>query len=260
MTVNQADPATGALFDELGPRGRKRLRWATVIASIVVLGLVVAVIAQLAHVGQLAGRLWAPLGEWPYQRFLLGGLVTTLEIGLSAAAMSMVVGTAAAIGRLSGHRWVSLPCTAAIELFRSIPLILLVYFFLIGGPMVGIYLPPYWELAIPIVLHAGSVFAEIVRAGVNSLDRGQTDAGLALGLRRQQVLTLVVLPQVFRNLRPALVSQLIRTLKESSLGYVVSYPELLNRGQVLGEYTANYIVINFALSRLAELLDRPKSS
>jgi glutamate transport system permease protein len=124
-------------------------------------------------------------------------------------------------------------------------------------------------LSIPIVLHAGSVFAEIVRAGVNSLDRGQFDAAAAIGLRRGQALRLVILPQVFRALRPALVTQVIRTLKESSLGYVVSYPELLRNGQVLGEYNADfvqayavtaaiYIVINFGLSRIAELLDRPR--
>ena len=253
------------LFDELGPKGKARLRIATIIAVIVLLGLIVAIVAQLSHVGQLSARLWSPLASWPNIRYLLDGLLMTLEIGLSCAAMSLVFGTVAGLGRLSPRRWLSLPSAAAIELFRAIPLILLVYFFLIGLPSFGWSLPPFWVLSIPIVLHTGSVFAEIVRAGVNSLDRGQFDAAAAIGLRRGQALRLIVLPQVFRALRPALVTQVIRTLKESSLGYVVSYPELLRNGQVLGEYNGDflqayvvtaaiYIVINFGLSRAAERL------
>jgi glutamate transport system permease protein len=256
------------LFDELGPRGKARLRVATIVASVLVLGALVGIVFQLQHVGQLSGRLWSPLASWPNIRYLLDGLGMTLRIGLSCAAMSLVFGTVFGLGRLSPRRWLSVPAAAAIELFRAIPLILLVYFFLIGLPAFGWNLPPFWVLSIPIVLHAGSVFAEIVRAGVNSLDRGQFDAAAAIGLRRGQALRLVVLPQVFRALRPALVTQVIRTLKESSLGYVVSYPELLRNGQVLGEYNANfiqayaltaafYIVLNFGLSRIAELLDRP---
>jgi glutamate transport system permease protein len=259
---------TTVLFDELGPRGKARLRVATIVASVLVLGALVGIVFQLQHVGQLSGRLWSPLASWPNIRYLLDGLGMTLRIGLSCAAMSLVFGTVFGLGRLSPRRWLSVPAAAAIELFRAIPLILLVYFFLIGLPAFGWNLPPFWVLSIPIVLHAGSVFAEIVRAGVNSLDRGQFDAAAAIGLRRGQALRLVVLPQVFRALRPALVTQVIRTLKESSLGYVVSYPELLRNGQVLGEYNANfiqayaltaafYIVLNFGLSRIAELLDRP---
>lgn len=259
---------TTVLFDELGPRGKARLRAATIVAVVVVLGALAGIFFQLQHVGQLSPRLWSPLAKWPNIRYLLDGLGMTLRIGLACAAMSLVFGTVFGLGRLSPRRWLSVPAAAAIELFRAIPLILLVYFFLIGLPAFGWNLPPFWVLSIPIVLHAGSVFAEIVRAGVNSLDRGQFDAAAAIGLRRGQALRLVVLPQVFRALRPALVTQVIRTLKESSLGYVVSYPELLRNGQVLGEYNANfiqayaltavfYIVINFGLSRIAELLDRP---
>jgi glutamate transport system permease protein len=261
--------STTVLFDELGPKGKARLKVATIVAVVVVLGALAGIFFQLDHVGQLSSRLWSPLWEWPNIRYLLDGLGMTLRIGLSCAAMSLVFGTVFGLGRLSPRRWLSFPCAAAIELFRAIPLILLVYFFLIGLPTFGWSLPPFWVLSIPIVLHAGSVFAEIVRAGVNSLDRGQFDAAAAIGLRRGQALRLVILPQVFRALRPALVTQVIRTLKESSLGYVVSYPELLRNGQVLGEYNANfvqayavtaaiYIVINFGLSRIAELLDRPR--
>lgn len=267
MKPARTPTAATLLFDELGPRGRFRLRIATVVSVVVVLGLVVGMLAQLGHAGQLSSVLWSPLGDPSYLSYLGSGLRTTLAIGLSAAVLSMIAGMLGGLGRLSARRWISLPCAGAIELFRSIPLILLVYFFLIGGPRLGLHLPPFWTLTIPIVLHAGAVFAEIVRAGVNNLEKGQTAAGLAIGLRRGQVMRLIVLPQVLRTLRPALITQVIRTLKESSLGYVVSYPELLRNGQVLGEFTANflqtyaviaaiYIVINFLLSQLAEVVDR----
>jgi glutamate transport system permease protein len=259
-----------ALFVELGPRGRRRMRIVTAVAVLALLGIVVGLLLQLRHTGQFAAALWAPLGQWPNLRFLLQGLLTTLEIGLSAAALSMVLGTLAGLGRLSRRRWLRWPCAAAIEFFRSVPLILLVYFFLLGLPLLGLNLPPFWTLAVPIVAHAGAVFAEIVRAGVTALDRGQLDAAGALGLTPGQTMRLVVLPQAFRQLQPALVTQVIRTLKESSLGFVVSFPELLRDGQVLGKYSANflqtyavvavvYIVINYSLSRVADVLRRPRA-
>ncbi len=259
--------ATSALFDELGPRGLSRLRLATAVSALVLIGLAAGLIAQLYSAGQLSGQLWAPLGQWPNLRYLLTGLKTTLGIGLTSAALSMVVGLLGGLGRMSRHRWVRLPCAAAVELFRSVPLILMVYFFLIGAPRLGVHLTAFWTLVVPIVLHAGAVFAEIVRAGVNNLAKGQTEAGLAIGLRPAQATRLIVLPQVLRTLRPALITQLVRTLKESSLGYIVSYPELLRNGQVLGEFSGNflqtftvvgflYVVINLALSQLAEAVDR----
>jgi glutamate transport system permease protein len=258
-----------ALFVELGPRGKRRLRIATAASILVLAGIVVGLVLQLQHVGQLSSALWGPLGQWANIRYLLQGLLTTLEVGLSAAAMSMVLGTLAGLGRLSRRRWLSWPCAAAIEFFRSIPLILLVYFFLLGLPLLGLRTPAFWTLCIPIVAHAGAVFAEIVRAGVTSLDRGQTDAAAAIGMPPGQAMRLVVLPQVFRQLQPALVTQLIRTLKESSLGFVVSFPELLRNGQILGEYSVNflqtyavvaviYILINYGLSKVADLLRRPR--
>ncbi len=264
----KAKAKTTPLFDELGPRGQARLRMATIISTVVVVAIVVGAVAQLASAGQFANVLWQPLTKWPNLHYLLTGLKTTLYIGLSGAAMSMAAGVLAALGRLSRSKWLSLPCAGLIELFRSVPLILLAYFFLIGVPQLGLgNMPPYWTLATPIVLHAGAVFAEIVRAGVLNLARGQSEAGLAIGLRGGQVMRMIVLPQVLLALRPQLITQLIRTLKESALGYVVSYPELVRDGQVLSEFNGNFlqtymviavvfIIINYGLSQLAENIDK----
>jgi glutamate transport system permease protein len=257
-----------ALFDELGPRGQARLKLWTITAGVVVAGVIVAAVAQLAHSGQLAASQWQPLVTPSSLRFLGKGLLQTIQIGVTGAALSLVLGMAGGLGRLSPRRIVSVPCAAAIEFFRSVPLLLLVYFFVLGGPPLGLQLSKFWQVTVPIVLHAGAVFAEIVRAGINSLDRGQYDAAMAIGMRRGQAMRLIVLPQALRVLRPALISQLIRALKESSLGYVVGYSELLNRSQILSEYSGNllqayllagagYVALNLSLSWVAGRLDRP---
>ncbi|GHJ39256.1 amino acid ABC transporter permease [Streptomyces sp. TS71-3] len=255
------------LFGQLGPRGRARMRWWTAGSAVLVLGLVAAALAQLGHTGQLDRDRWSPLLTWGTQHYYLQGLANTLKIGLTGAALSLVAGTLAGLGRLSPRRWISLPSAAGIEFIRSIPLILIVYFFMLGLPEVGVRVPTFWQLGIPVVLHAGAVFAEIVRAGVRSVGRGQYDAAIALGLRRGTAMRLVVLPQALRILRPALITQLVRALKESSLGYIVGYPELMSDSRVLSQFSGNllqtyvitgvyFVVLNFLLSGAATLVDR----
>ena len=258
------------LFGQLGPRGRAKMRYWTIGSAVLVLLLVAAALAQLGHTGQLDRARWSPLLTWGYQHYYLQGLRNTLKIGLTGAGLSLVVGTVAGLGRLSPRRWISLPSAAGIEFFRSIPLILLVYTCMLGLPALGVHIPPFWQLGIPIVLHAGAVFAEIVRAGVRSVDSGQYDAAIAVGMRRGAAMRLVVLPQALRILRPALITQLVRALKESSLGYVVSYPELMSDSRVLSQFSGSFlqtyvitgvyfIVLNSLLSWVATLIDRGNS-
>ncbi|PZF81932.1 amino acid ABC transporter permease [Jiangella anatolica] len=255
------------LFDHLGPRAHRRIRTVTLWTAAGIAGVVAVVLAQLSAAGQLDPVRWRVFTEWDYQRFLLDGFVSTLRAGAVAVVLSLPLGTVLGLMRLSRRWWIAAPATAAIEFLRSIPLILLIYFFLLGLPAAGVVLPTFWQLTVPIVLHAGAVFAEIVRAGVLSLDRGQVDAGYAIGLTHTRTTTLIVLPQVLRSLRPALVSQVVRVIKETSLGYVVSYPELLYSGKILGEFTGDFlqayigvavlfVAVNIALSQLAEYLDR----
>jgi glutamate transport system permease protein len=253
------------LFDALGPRARKRLRIWTVASAVAIAAIVAAMLGQLGYAGQLAPDRWALLVNGPYLRFLLGGLVMTLTIGLVSTALSVVLGVLLALARLSQRRWLSRPAVAMIEFFRAPPLLLILFFVMFGLPALGISMDPFWQLVLAIVLHAGVVFAEIFRAGVLAVGRGQSEAGYAIGLRHWQVMSFIVLPQAVRNLLPALISQMVRVIKDSSLGYVVGVAELLNNGRILGEFTGNfiqayvgvgliYIAINIALSRLAERL------
>jgi glutamate transport system permease protein len=120
---------------------------------------------------------------------------------------------------------------------------------------------------IPIVMVSSATMAEVFRAGVQALDGGQAEAASAIGLRYWQAMRLVVLPQAIRLVLPALVTQFVSLLKDSTLGYVVSYPELMRQGQTLTVYThflvqtylivaVIYVLINFGLTRVADLIDR----
>jgi glutamate transport system permease protein len=158
-------------------------------------------------------------------------------------------------------------CTGYIEVFRSIPTLLLVYVFLFALPGVGLNLSIFWKLTVPIILINAAVIAEIVRAGIRALDRGQSEAALAIGMTGAAAMRHVVLPQAVKLVVPSLVTQLVALLKDSTLGYVVSYPELMKQANTLANNTKLllqsfvivsliYIVINFALTRLATWLEQ----
>ncbi|MFD9889044.1 amino acid ABC transporter permease [Amycolatopsis sp. NPDC059027] len=259
------------LFDALGPRAKARLRIVSVICGLVLTAIVVALLVQLGLSGQLDPDRWAMLADGAILRFLLQGLWMTLLVGLVSTAFSVVLGVFLALGRLSRTRWLGIPSATVIEFFRAMPLLLILFFFMFGLPLLGVRIPLFWQLVCAIVAHAGAIFAEIVRAGILAIGRGQSEAGKAIGLRHWEVMAFIVLPQAARALTPALVSQMVRVIKESSLGYVVGLAELLNNGKVLSEFSGNfiqayvgvgviYILVNIALSRLAERLAEGKGA
>lgn len=258
---------TRVLFDEPGPRGRARIRLYTVLALVVFAALVALALWQFGRNGQLGRSRWAPFVTPDYLAFLAVGLRGTLVATALGAVFSFPLGVVLALGRLSRTRPVRWAATAYVELFRGVPLLLLIYAFLLALPRFGINLPILAKLVVPIVLVNTAVIAEIVRAGVKAVDRGQSEAAAALGLRDGATMRLVVLPQAVRLVVPALVTQLVALLKDSTLGYVVSYPELMKQGNNLTVYThllvqtylivaVIYVLANLLLSRLATYLER----
>ena len=255
------------LFDAPGPAGRRRIRIATVVTVLVIAGVIALAVREFADNGQLAAERWTPFGQLSYIRFLWDGLRGTLLAAGVSALISFPAGALFGLLRISVHRPVRWVAGVYVELFRAVPLLLLIYAFLLGLPRFGINLPIFWKLVVPIVIVNTAVLAELVRAGIGAVDRGQSEAGEAIGLRRGQVLRLIVLPQAVRLIVPTLVTQLTTLLKDTTLGYVVSYPELMKQGNNLTVYThlliqtfliiaVVYVVINFALSQLAHALDR----
>jgi glutamate transport system permease protein len=259
------------LFDVPGPRGRRRIRIATIVSSVVVVLLVAAGVRQFAENGQLEWSRWQPYTTWPLIRFLLQGLLGTLEAALAAVSLAMAGGMLLALGRLSSRRLLRWPAYAYVELFRTIPALLLVYVMLFALPKYGLDVPVFWKLVIPLSVSSAASFAVIFRAGILSLERGQAEAGLAVGLTYGQTMRFVVLPQAIRRLLPALISQSVGLLKDTSLGYIVSYNELLFSGQVLASYTHHliqtyiivaviYLVVNGSLSKVARTLEARERS
>lgn len=261
----RAAPSASVLFDAPGPRGRRRIAVAssvTVFSLLVLVGLAVRVFAD--H-GQLAASKWEPFGQWPIWRYLLVGLRGTIEAAAWVALIGASAGLLLALGRLSPVRVVHWLSTAYIEVARTLPVLLMIFVTLFGLPHYGINLPLLWKLVVPLSIANAAAFAEIFRAGILSLPRGQNEAALSLGMTRAQSMRLVVLPQAVRRVTPSVVSQLVSLLKDTSLGFIVAFTELLYRAQVLASYnhlliqtylvvTAIYLVCNVALSALAHRL------
>jgi glutamate transport system permease protein len=257
------------LYDTVGPRGRRRILVGSVAGVVLVAVVVGAAVARLAAKGRFDPELWRVLTQGDVQRLLADGLVATLRAAAFAMVLSMAVGGLLAIGRLSRRRWLAMPVGAWVELFRGLPLLLLILFLFLGLPAVGVTVSTFWALVAGLTLYNSAVIGEIFRAGILSLPKGQTEAAYAVGLRRGQTLRLILVPQAVRLMLPALISQAVTLLKDTSLGFVIAYAELLRVGRNAVEflggsysipiYTAIaviYIAVNASLSFLARWLDR----
>ena len=257
------------LYDATGPRGRRRILIGSVAGGLLVAAAVAAAVARLAANGALEAERWRVLTQSDLQRLLGRGLAATLRAALLAMVLAMAVGGLLAVARLSRRRWLAVPAGAWVELFRGLPLLLLILFLFLGLPAVGLSVSTFWALVAGLTLYNSAVIGEIFRAGVLSLPRGQTEAAYAVGLRRGQTLRLILIPQAVRRMLPALISQLVTLLKDTSLGFVIAYAELLRVGRNAVEflggrssipvYTAIavvYIAVNASLSFLARWLDR----
>jgi glutamate transport system permease protein len=257
------------LYDAAGPRGRRRILVGSVVGVLLVAAVLGAAVARVAAKGGFDAELWRVLTQGAVQRLILRGLAATLQAALVAMVLSILVGAVLAIGRLSRRAWLARAAGAWVELFRGLPLLLLILFLFLGLPAVGITISVFWALVAGLTLYNSAVIGEIFRAGILSLPKGQTEAAYAIGLRRGQTLRLILIPQAVRRMLPALISQLVTLLKDTSLGFVIGYAELLRNGRGAVEflggrysipiYTAIavvYIAVNASLSLLARWLDR----
>jgi glutamate transport system permease protein len=265
---------TSVLFDLPGPRARRRQRVGTVIGVLFVAGLIALALWRLGSNGQLEAQRWAilfdPASGVP--QALGEALLNTLAVAAVAMVAATVLGALLAVGRLSEHAWVRGPVAVVIEFFRAVPLLVLILFCLLFLPTVGVPMTAFRALALGLTLYNMAVLAEIFRAGILSVDRGQSEAAMALGMRKSQVMALVLLPQAVRRMLPVLVAQLVVLLKDSSLGFIVGYIELLRQARSLVEFfnfqfgntytfqlyvgaAVIYIVVNVLLSQLARIVE-----
>ena len=249
-----------ALYEAPGPRTRRRIAIGTAVSAVLLALLVALVVRQFYVTGQLAPRYWSFLLEWPTWRFLLQGFVGTVEVALTAGAIALVLGLALMLGRTSGIAPLSAACRVVTDFFRGVPSLLLIYFFFLVVPQYGIQMPAFWMLTLPVALAASGVLAEVFRAGVNAVPKGQVEAAYSIGLSRWKTMGLIVLPQAIRYVIPSLIAQLVVVVKDTTVAYVVSYPDLMQNARVLiTNYDALlsmylvvaviYILINFAINK-----------
>ncbi|GIF66976.1 glutamate ABC transporter permease [Asanoa ishikariensis] len=258
------------LYDHPGPRARIRNLALTVVFGLLILAVLYWVYRKFDEKGQFAAILWEPfLKAATWNNFIIPGIEGTLKAAATAMVFALAFGLIFSVGRLSEHRWISVPAGIVVEFFRAVPLLLMIFFISYGVPfLIQKPVPPFWSVVIGLTLYNGSVLAEAFRAGVYSVPRGQSEAAYAVGMRKSLVMRHILVPQAARAMLPVIVSQLVVLLKDTALGYIVSYPELLQLGvNVLSANYGNvvaaaivvaviYIIVNFALTSLANYLDR----
>ncbi|MFG1753251.1 amino acid ABC transporter permease [Streptosporangium sandarakinum] len=258
------------LYDVPGPKARLRNTVLTVLVVLVALFAVYAMVSKLDEKNQLDAALWTPfLRGDVWVNLILPGLLNTLSAALVAAVIAVPFGFVFGIARLSEHSWIRVPAGAVVEIFRAIPLLMMIFAVMYGGSAVfGLTVTPFTAVVTGLVLYNGSVLAEIVRSGIQSVPRGQSEAALAIGLRKGQVMRMILLPQAVTAMMPAIVAQLVVLLKDTALGFIVSFEDLLNAGaRVLPSNFNNiipavmviavvYIIINLIVGALATWLER----
>jgi glutamate transport system permease protein len=263
-----ASSPTTVLYDVVGPRGQRRIRNGAIVGGIAAAVLVGAALVQLGANGVLDPKLWSVLLSRDLAQLLLRGVWATVLVALVSIVLSVAGGLLLAAARLADRGWLRGAARAWIELFRGLPLLVLIFFIFLGFPALGVDVPTFWALTVGISLYNSAVLAEIFRAGIRSLPRGQAEAAYAIGLSKIETLRLILLPQAVRIMLPALVAQVVIILKETSLGFVIGYTELLREGRVAVEYlggayaipvyvavAAVYLLVNLGLSRLAKQLE-----
>ena len=216
------------LFDAAGPRAVIRHRIIGAITLVVVVAILGFVTYRFVETGQFTAQKWELFTFPLVHQKLLEALFETLRAFGLAAVLSLILGLLLVVARVSSHRLVSVPATLFIELFRAIPLLILMMIMYYGLPPLGFtFVTPFVAVVTGLTLYNGSVLSEIFRAGIESLPKGQSEAAYAIGLRKAQVMRMILLPQALRAMAPVIVSQLVVVLKDTALGFIVTYQELL---------------------------------
>ncbi|WP_406341727.1 amino acid ABC transporter permease [Streptomyces sp. NBC_00648] len=242
----QLSPEATALYDIPGPRTRQRHLLYGGVSTALILALVGWILYLLFDTDQFTSTKWTPFEYEGIQRLLLRGLGNTLKAFGFAALFSLVLGAILATGRLSDHRAVRWLATLLVEFFRAMPVLVMIFFI-----FVALKVQPLPALVAGLTLYNGSVLAEVFRSGVNSVERGQKEAAFSLGMRKTQVMTYVLVPQGIRAMLPTIISQLVVALKDTSLGYLITYEEFLHAGKLIAsnlDYDLPFIPVVMVIS------------
>jgi glutamate transport system permease protein len=255
---------SSVLYDVPGPKARRVSLIGSVVGSLLILGLLAWIVSTLAQQGIFEGRRWAIFTRADVWTLLGNGIGATLSAAAVAAVIAFPLGLLLCLLRISDLAAIRIPTRIVLEFLRGMPVVLMMFFVLL---VFGTN--QFIAVVAGLVLYNAAVFAEIIRAGIQSLPKGQREAGLTIGLTSFQSRMIIELPQAVRRMMPSLVAQLVVLLKDTSLGYIVAYGELLRAVQVMADFlgtqflfpvffvaAAIYIAINICVSRIAVWIER----
>jgi glutamate transport system permease protein len=256
---------TPVLYDVPGPRAKARHALYSIIGGLVVLALLGYVFWRLWDAAQITPETWEFLEDPDIVEQLAEGLQTTLSMAASAIVLAIAFGAVFAAGRLSDYWFVRLPSIAVVEFFRAVPVLLLIFFLNFSYAE---QLGTYWSVVLALMVYNGAVLAEVFRAGILAVPKGQTEAGMAVGLRKSQVLRLILAPQAVSSMLPAIISQCVVALKDTALGFAIGSSDITDRARqiyidifynnpvaVALFLMAVFITINYTLSLVARWLE-----
>ncbi|GAA4898034.1 glutamate transport system permease protein [Stackebrandtia albiflava] len=270
-------PHSTVLFDALGPRGRKRAHTASLVSGVVLLGVLGWAGYALYEQAFFEQSRWVnPLDVLIIENAWIPALLSTLQAFALGSVGALVLGVIVGMGRVSRFKVIRFLASVYVQFFRAMPLLLLIWIpFTIDGALgfangMGIDQDGrrLIYLVFGLAVYNGAVLAEILRSGINALPPGQAMAGHAIGLRHGQTMRLIVMPQAIRNMLPAVLAQLVILLKDTALGYAITYPDLLHEAQIIGRDYANsflqvlliaafvYFVLAASLSKLVTVVER----
>ncbi|SFS01925.1 glutamate transport system permease protein [Microbacterium sp. cf046] len=269
---------TSVLFDVPGPRARRISLILSIVALLLILGGAFWLFTLLAAPrdsggitlpGMFDGTRWNIFIDPQVWQFISEGIIATLQAALIAGIGAIALGIVLSLMRSSTFAWLRIPTAWLIEFLRGMPVLLMMLFILLIASTGA-----FWAVVIALILYNGTLIGEILRAGLVALPRGQREAALSVGMREFQSKMLVEFPQAFRQMLPIIIAQLVVLLKDTSLGYIVGYNEIIrNNINNLGSYYGNrylfslfvvtlaiYLAINLTLSWFARWLSRRTAS
>lgn len=227
------------LYDAPGPKTRRRSMIASIISVIVIIAFFFWMYVTLAapRVNEASGvttpgmfdiSRWDILADSAVWIGFGNATLNTLRMAAAAAVLAVLIGIAFSLGRASRFSWIRVPTSVLLEFIRGIPVLLMIFFVFL------VFInESYWAGVLGLALYNGAIIGEALRAGVVSLPRGQREAGLTVGLTPMKTWAFIEFPQAFRQMLPIILAQLVVLLKDTSLAYIVGYPEL---ARTVGDY------------------------
>lgn len=248
------------LYEAPGPKTRKRIAVGTAVSLLALAVLLFLVVRQFYITGQLSAKYWKLFTQASTWRFLGQGLAGTLKAALTASVLVFFLGMVLMLGRISGIPLIQAISTVLTEFSRGVPTLLFIYFFFLVVPQMGVKLSAFWKVTAPVAISAAGMVAEVLRSGVNAVPKGQREAAVSLGMGRSSVFFKIIFPQAFRSVIPALISEIVIVLKDTTFAYVVNFPDLMQNAKVLISnhdallsvylvVAVIYILINYLLNK-----------